>query len=209
MLAIVNVAAVLGAIYQLELEHRRWDNQVEVLHIPIVEAAESPQMSDDQIVSFEIDPCHGVDVNPVVAEPAAFGNLPAELVSGWGGVCPPSWSIASKLGARRLWFVKPLDRALEWKLNAWMLFLVAVQWLVLGSLPTLPHKRWWLDPGAFITICTAAGVILVAIPSLIDLGRFAGICAFFTWPVWFVRAVIFAVGRIRDRRRPKASLASS
>jgi len=41
---------------------------------------------------------------------------------------------------------------------------IAVQWFLLGAFPVIHPKRWWLEPGALITVCTPAVAVLAFIP---------------------------------------------
>lgn len=41
---------------------------------------------------------------------------------------------------------------------------IAVQWFLLGAFPLIHPIRWWLEPGALITVCTPAVAVLAFIP---------------------------------------------
>jgi len=49
--------------------------------------------------------------------------------------------------------------------------LVAIQWLLVGGFPLLRPRRWWLEPGVFITICVCLAAALLCIDGLVLLAR--------------------------------------
>jgi hypothetical protein len=44
---------------------------------------------------------------------------------------------------------------------------IAVQWFLLGAFPVIHPKRWWLEPGALITVCTPVVAAWAFIPESI------------------------------------------
>ena len=70
--------------------------------------------------------------------------------------CPPRWSVASMLGRKRLGadFSDANLKAMR-RVDLALCVLIAVQWFLIGSLPLIQARRWWAEPGAFITVCTA------------------------------------------------------
>jgi hypothetical protein len=115
------------------------------------------------------------------------------ILSGWNSDCPARWTVAGLIGidARHHTLTKEIASSVAFSL------LIAVQWLVLGGLPLVQPRRWWLEPGACNTVCTVVEVLLLTIGTLIAaIGTegvlvAAGLLAFllllvvlFTWLVW-------------------------
>jgi hypothetical protein len=48
---------------------------------------------------------------------------------------------------------------------------VAMQWLLVGGVPVVRPRRWWLEPGAFITACVCIGAGLLCADELLLLAR--------------------------------------
>ncbi|HEY2861943.1 MAG TPA: hypothetical protein VGJ21_26315 [Terracidiphilus sp.] len=48
---------------------------------------------------------------------------------------------------------------------------IAFQWLLVGGFPLVRPRRWWLEPGAFITLCTCVAANLLCLDGLFLLAR--------------------------------------
>jgi hypothetical protein len=62
---------------------------------------------------------------------------------------------------------------------------VAFQWFLVGGFPLIRPRRWWWEPGAFITLCTVAAFALVLIPGVGTLSRLPMPFALLAWLFWF------------------------
>jgi len=110
----------------------------------------------EQLVGF--DPCHGGFVDRYVSPFEAaisFIDFPAWRLSGIWDPCPARWSLAGILPSN-----SAADQLRKYLLisGAFCLLLVA-QWLFMGGVPLAHPKRWWLEPGAFITLCAVAAAV--------------------------------------------------
>lgn len=85
----------------------------------------------------------------------AASETPALILSGWNSDCPAAWTISGMLG------IDLRHRSVAQRLfsSLGLCCLVTVQWLLLGGLPLVEPRRWWLEPGAANTALT-----IVAIP---------------------------------------------
>jgi hypothetical protein len=63
--------------------------------------------------------------------------------------------------------------------------LIAVQWTLVGGLPLIRPRRWWLEPGAFITICAVPAFVFVLIPPVEEAALFPASFAALAWLWWF------------------------
>jgi hypothetical protein len=63
--------------------------------------------------------------------------------------------------------------------------LIVVQWLIIGSLPLIQPRRWWAEPGAFITTCTAIAACIALVPAIDGVARLPALIALFVWLLWF------------------------
>jgi hypothetical protein len=127
-------------------------------------------------------------------------DLPAVLVTGNMDPCPPRWSLGSMLQPSG----KPYTGQTYKTLAIAFAVLVAVQWFFMGSFPLRRARRWWAEPGAFITACGCIGggpLVLFILVSLVELkargvlwhtpdvlrivADLAGVIATFAWFWWF------------------------
>jgi len=91
-------------------------------------------------------------------------ELPAALFSGWDSDCPPGWTTAGMIGIN----VRHHTRAQEIRSSAIFCLFIAIQWVVVGGLPLIQPRRWWLEPGSCNTASTLLYVSLWAILELIS-----------------------------------------
>jgi hypothetical protein len=87
--------------------------------------------------------------------------------------------------------------------------LVAIEWLFVGGFPLMQPRHWWLEPGAFITICTLMGTALATIPHVAHLSVIPATMAACAWIWWFGlliwRAVQFGWRTTTARRVPRSN----
>jgi hypothetical protein len=86
--------------------------------------------------------------------------------------------------------------------------LVALEWFLVGGFPLIHPRRWWLEPGAFITVCTLIGTALAVIPYVAHVSVVSSWIAFLAWFWWFgllVWKLIRGTWRIVVRRPVAAS----
>ena len=120
-------------------------------------------------------------------------ELPAMILSGWNSDCPPRWSTAGMIG------IDMKHRSLQMQVESSSIFclLIVFQWILLGGLPLIKPRKWWLEPGACITACTLIAVCSAAVATLLDhieiLAQVFGVPAFLalllalvTWVAWIV-----------------------
>ena len=148
---------------------------------PVLKTA--PSSDEGQAVGF--DPCAMWADYSAVEQVAWFANLPAMAVSGWGQLCPPRWTLAGRLNVGYSWFPSPATipshREVDWGFG----LLIAVQWILVGAFPLTHPKRWWAEPGAFITCCTVIALELVLIRPIEGLARLPALVAALAWFWWF------------------------
>ncbi len=89
----------------------------------------------------------------------SVAETPALILSGWNSDCPARWTSAGILG------IDIRHHSLKQRLASDFSFccLIAIQWILLGGLPLVNPRRWWLEPGAANTALTVVGVPLVLI----------------------------------------------
>jgi len=108
-----------------------------------------------------------------------FENLPVVLLSGWHIPCSSGGTVTSMV-EKRLHRTRTSEVVILTILRA----LVAVQWFLVGGFPLIRPRRWWWEPGAFITLCILAALpiafIRVIEPVALILAFFAGL-AWFWW----------------------------
>jgi hypothetical protein len=117
---------------------------------------------------------------------SGMANLPVALLTGWHEPCTSPTFLDSIVESFLTLLVKTRfhrTKGSEILILLILCMLVAVEWLFVGGFPLIQPRHWWLEPGAFITICTLVGIVLVLIPhphlSRIPVGFAA--CAWLWW----------------------------
>lgn len=108
-------------------------------------------------------------------------NLPVVVLTGWSSVCPAPWTFAGLLHIE----VLPQSMDSERRIDLVLCLVIPIQWFLLGGFPLIKPRRWWLEPGAIITICALAAFLLFLIPGLRDWSVLPGLFACLAWLYWF------------------------
>jgi hypothetical protein len=114
---------------------------------------------EGETVSFS--PCGLWRHTPWQGRIIVFGELPAAAISQWGEPCPPIWSFAGLIG---VCWPNRSSRRKEVELSTCLWSLIALQWILVGGFPLISPHRWFWEPGALITICTATGILALFAP---------------------------------------------
>lgn len=118
---------------------------------------------------------------------SGMANLPVALLTGWHEPCTSPDFLDSRVES----FLSSMagtrfhrTRGSEILILVILCALVAVEWLLVGGFPLMQPRRWWLEPGALITICTLVGTVLALIPHD-PLSRIPTAFAACAWIWWF------------------------
>jgi len=141
------------------------------------------QVQEEQTVTF--NPCGLWAHYPPQVSVVQLGNLPAFVLSQWREACPPRWSVAGMLGVRVAGWSTPDNFKAMRKVDAALCLMIAIQWFLIGSFPLSRPRRWWAEPGAFITASTGVAACIAIIPVVDDLARLPALVAFGGWLWWF------------------------
>jgi hypothetical protein len=113
-----------------------------------------------------------------------MANLPVALLTGWHEPCKSPGFLDSKVEG----FLNPMVRmrfhrtqGSEILILVILCALVAVEWLLVGGFPLIRPRRWWLEPGAFITVCTLVGAALATIPHVAHLSMIPAMISGCAW----------------------------
>lgn len=140
-------------------------------------------VQEEQTVSF--NSCAFWRNIPVQEEVVQMGNLPAFIVSQWRVDCPSKWSLARILGVNDSGLLSDVNFRAMRRVDVALCFLIMIQWFFIGGYPMIQPTRWWSEPGAFITACTAVGSAVALIPVIEIIGRLPAFIAFLGWVAWF------------------------
>jgi len=186
LLAGIHLAVAVPLIVMHEMQDEAFMREHYVSKAPQPAKSVSGTTSlDDEGVTVGFDPCkmfidystrHLVEQS---LEPFAVA------LSGWQQVCPPRWSIAGKLKINYDWVQAPSTIPARRKVGLGFGLLIAVQWILVGGLPLIQPKRWWAEPGAFITCCTVIAFGLVLIRPIEEFARLPVLLAVLAWFWWF------------------------
>ena len=191
VLAGINVLVALPMICLLAARDaqviRDWKQQPAIEEAPWIDSSGRFSLAptkivlaqEEQTVSFS--PCglwRSILVQELVVQ---IGNLPVFAVSQWRADCPPKWSVASMLGVNNSGILSNDNFRAMRRVDVALCFLIAIQWFLIGGFPLVQPERWWLEPGAFITACTAIGSAIALIPVVEIFGRLPVFIAFLGW----------------------------
>jgi hypothetical protein len=144
------------------------------------------QMSVEQAEEVSFYPCDEgggwCGSTPPQSVIAGIASLPVSLLSGWHIPCTLTPTALDSTVEIRY------ARTRKAEVIIWTILFggVAVLWLLAGGFPLIRPERWWLEPGAFITICTLAATLLFPIPGIGSLYKIPVLFAALTWVYWFL-----------------------
>jgi len=135
--------------------------------------------ADDGVEDGEVSPLEKI---------LGMANLPVALLTGWHEPCrTPSpldsmleGFLSSKVGGR---FHR--TRSSESLILVILCLLIAVEWLFVGGFPLIRPRRWWLEPGVFITILTLVLAALATSPHEANLSGNLSLISACIWLWWF------------------------
>jgi len=144
------------------------------------------QMSAEEAEELSFFPCDEgggwCGPTPPQAEIAGIANLPVALLS--------DWHIPCTVGTGSLDSVveKHYARTRKAEVIIWAILFggVVVLWIFVGGLPLIRPRRWWQEPGVFITICTLTATLLFPVPGIGILYRIPLLFAAFAWLYWLL-----------------------
>ncbi len=211
MLAGINLAVAVPLIVMLEVKDeaslREWDARPAQVAPPAWFPGEAaPPEGEGQTVGFS--PCDLWAHYSYSAQQDMvwLPNLSASILSGFQQVCPPRWTLAGRLnvGYSLSSSTIPARRKVAWGFG----LLVAVQWILVGTFPLSRPKRWWREPGAFITCCAVIGFGLALISPVEGLARLPAVLAAFAW-LWWLGLLIWKCARFSWRLVARRSAVTS
>jgi hypothetical protein len=114
-------------------------------------------------------------------------DLPADLLAGWEEICPPNWSLAGRLRRIKPWQPTPSSIATQRRIDAGFALMIAMQWFLLGSFSMVRNtswRRWWREPGSFITVFTIPAALFALIYPNNEVSRLLALPAMMAWFWW-------------------------
>jgi len=113
-----------------------------------------------------------------------YSNLPAYILAEWRSPCPQSWALAKAIGAREGGF----SHQSEVETAIGLCILIPLQWFLVGAYPlvrTPSWRKWWTEPGLFITVCAVSAGLLAMIPAVDGIALLFAYPAILGWFWWF------------------------
>lgn len=185
LLAGINLAVAVPLIVMLDVKDeaslREWDARPAQAAPPAWFPGEAaPSEGEGQTVGFS--PCSLWVSYSAQQDIVWFPNISAAILSGFQQLCPSRWTLAGRLDVGYSWSSStiPARRKVAWGFG----LLVGLQWILVGAFPLSQPKRWWAEPGAFITCCAVIGFGLVLIRPIETLARLPALLAAFSWFWW-------------------------
>jgi hypothetical protein len=112
-------------------------------------------------------------------------NLPIIDWTGWHENCPEKWTLAGRVDPGKFGWASQPSIARQKKVDAGMAVMIAALWFFVGAFPLRRPKRWWTEPGAFITACAVVALPFALPYSGLVLARLPASAALFAWLWWF------------------------
>ena len=140
------------------------------------------ETSVDTVLDFSI--CGMIDEFSPRERIIVMANLPAAFLTAWRMPCPPRWSVSGMLLGVTWERLTPARQVKQRGVDAILLLLIAIQWLLIGGFPVRPHEKLRRDPATLITICTAAAGALSFLPQMNLLSELFLVVVPFTWLYW-------------------------
>ena len=188
LLAGINLAIVIPAFVWQEAQFWPWTNT----DISGRLGARVEHAVFQEEMTVDLDPCHWFDIGSSrLEEVAGFANLPAALLTGWHEAC----LTRSALGRVIRKVIGARNHLAEIADCICLTALVLIQWILVGGIPLVRPKRWWLEPGAFITTAAIIGASRTLIPRMFELARIPAVSAGIGW-LWWLGLVFWKIGRL-------------
>ena len=176
---------IAGALIACDMDRER-HSQTFLTSTPLILAAWQESES-----SITFDPCHGKGYVDYFISPqqrtVQIDNLPAWALTGWSIPCPFAWTLAGILQSQSNQHSLNRYMAVSLVLCA----LVPLQWFLIGAFPLATSHRWYLDPGAAITICTSIMSSLILLSRMLPIAETVDVIStlgmaieFFLWLCW-------------------------
>jgi len=71
------------------------------------------------------------------------------------------------------------------KIDAGLCLFIAMQWFLIGGFPLVRSRKWWADPGSFMTACAVLAGAVALIPVVDGFARLPASIAGLAWLWWF------------------------
>jgi hypothetical protein len=162
--AAIHTTISVGLIY--------WQEQPFWEYIPVVPSA-TKAISRETLGGLDVDdvedktpltPCEAANISerPTSSQEkiVAIDNLPIALITGWHLPCSPPSRLDERIQAR-YGFTQKAERVTGWLLCSMALVL----WFIVGGYPMIRRRfrRWYTEPGLFMTVCTLASLLVLGI----------------------------------------------
>jgi hypothetical protein len=166
MFAAVHLGVTVGLVYWQEAPF--WD------YIPIVPTAQrttphevTTELGEDEADVDErtpVNPCEDANVSnrPTSSQEKilAIDNLPIALITGWHLPCSPPSRLDRQI---QVWY--GFTQESESVTGRVICILAMVLWFIVGGFPMIRrrHRRWYNEPGLFMTLSLLVSMVLLGI----------------------------------------------
>jgi len=155
-----------------------------------VRATPPPSATAEQMMEADFYPCDEGGIIDRAAAPweilAGAANMPTTLLIGWHEPCAQPSVLDAAVEKRY-----GRTRSAEALILSIQCAVVLVWWLFVGGYPLARPRRWWIEPGAFITACSIpAALISLLIPvglalQLSPAAKVLALVVVLAWLWWF------------------------
>jgi len=184
LLAGINLAIVIPTLVREETRFWRYTG-TDVSSRPLGVHVETVILQEE--VAMDLDPCHWYDIGSSrLNEVVGLANLPTAILTGWHDSCLTRTALGR--GLRRTAGAR--NHATEIADCVSLAALVLIQWMLVGGLPLVQPRRWWLEPGAFITTAGVISAPIALIPAINEFARIPALLAGLGW-LWYFALLLW------------------
>jgi hypothetical protein len=138
------------------------------------------RVSFQEEMTIPFNPCDWFDLRNQPMEVTAFANLPAAVLTGWYDPC----LVKTRLGRAVARVFGTRNHRAEIARCLALSACIFVEWTLVGGFPLVHPRRWWLEPGAVITLCAIVGILLSLLPYEHAFARTPEMVAGLAWLCW-------------------------
>lgn len=180
VLAAIHLAVATVVIVRTEADY--WSNiRPERVRVRVVLP---PSATVEELMEANFYPCaeggivdHSFTPRETVAGAA---NLPVTLLVGWHEPCSQPSNLDTVVERRY-----GRTRTAEVLILAIQCAVFAVWWFLVGGYPLVRPRTWWLEPGAFITVCTVPAALVSLLPLVDKVAMVPAVVVMLAWLWWF------------------------
>ena len=196
LLAGINLVVAIPMILMMEARDQKYALTSEEIMAKsdVLDAPKPPESSwpkpkaspvqAEEAVSFDLCGMVGA-IYPAQIDVVWTVDMPSVVLAGWRADCPAHWMLAGRIREKPTFLITPLWMERQRMIDAGLCLFITMQWFLMGGFPLMQSRRWWADPGAFITACAVLAGTIALIPVIDGFAKLPALIAMLAWLWWF------------------------